>query len=133
MTQQDRLLAFVLRLIGVTSLLSLVAVVMPFSWMRGIHQWLALGEMPSDVVVEYLARSTSIWYALFGALCLALATDVDRYRPLLRFVGVFAILGGLLLTVVDAEAGMPVWWTASEGPAAIVMGIAIVVLARDGD
>jgi hypothetical protein len=71
MTRADKALAIFLRCLGVGSLFALVAVVMPFSWMVAAHRWLGLGEMPSCPVVEYLARSVSAFYALFGALCLA--------------------------------------------------------------
>ena len=52
-----KLLAIVLRVVGVTTLLALFAVVMPMPWMVATHRWLGLGEMPRDAVVEYLARS----------------------------------------------------------------------------
>jgi hypothetical protein len=33
--------------------------------------------MPTAPVVEYLARSLSAFYAIMGALCLVLNTDLD--------------------------------------------------------
>ena len=84
MTKADKVLVIFLRCLGVGSLFALVAVVMPFSWMVATHRWLGLGEMLEGPVFEYLARSVSAYYALFGVLCLTVAADVDRHRPLVR-------------------------------------------------
>src|SRR5207253_777590 len=81
-----------------------------------------LGEMPTGPVVEYLARSLSAFYALVGALCLVVATDLERYRPLVRFLGVAFALMSVVLLDVDLAAGMPWWWSASEGPGGVVLG-----------
>ena len=132
MTQSDKALAFVLRCLGVGSLFALVAVVMPFSWMAATHRWLGLGEMPTGPVVEYLARSVSAFYALFGALFLVVASDLDRYRPVVRFLGVALAVVGLILLGVDVSAGMPWWWTASEGPGTVVIGAVLFWLAWPG-
>ena len=108
MTQSDKALAYVLRCLGVGSLFALVAVVMPFSWMAATHRWLGLGEMPTGPVVEYLARSVSAFYALFGALFLVVASDLDRYRPVVRFLGVAASTSGhqfVMPSLVSTEEG----------------------------
>ena len=114
MTRADKALVILLRFVGVPALFALVAVVMPFSWMVATHRWLGIGEMPDGPVVEYLARSVSLFYALFGALCLVLASDLERYRPLVRFLGVAFALMSLVLLGVDLAAGMPWWWSASD-------------------
>ncbi len=68
-TRADKALVFLLRLVGVSSLLALAAVFMPVSWMVATHRWLGLGEMPVTPVVEYLARSLSACYALLVLSC----------------------------------------------------------------
>jgi hypothetical protein len=130
MTRADKALVFLLRCLGVGSLFALVAVVMPFSWMVATHRWLGLGEMPTGPVVEYLARSVSAFYALFGAICLVLASDLERYRPLVRFLALAVVLMSLVVLGVDLTAGMPWWWSASEGPGGVVFGALLFVLAR---
>jgi hypothetical protein len=130
MTRTDKALVFLLRLVGVGALFALVAVFMPFSWMVATHRWLGLGEMPSGPVVEYLARSVSAFYALFGALCLAVAADLERFRTLVRFLGAAFALMSMVLLGVDLAAGMPWWWSASEGPGGAVFGTLMFVLAR---
>lgn len=130
MTKSDKVLVILLRLLGVTALFALLAVVLPASWMAATHRWLGLGEMPTASVVEYLARSVSAFYALLGALCLVMASDLERYRPLVRLFGVAFALLGIVFTGVDLVAGMPWWWTAIEGPRALAVGALIYLLAR---
>ena len=131
MTKSDKVLVFLLRYLGgIPGLLALVPVFMPFSWMVATHRWLGLGEMPTAPVVEYLARSVSAFYALFGALCLVVASDLERYRPLVRFLGMAFALMGLVLLGVDLTAGMPWWWSAFEGPPGVLFGALIYILAR---
>src|SRR5438270_12091954 len=122
MTKSDKVLVFLLRYLGgIPGLLALVPVFMPFSWMVATHRWLGLGEMPTAPVVEYLARSVSAFYALFGALCLVMASDLERYRPLVRFLGLAFALMGLVLLGVDLAVGLPWWWSVSEGPGGVVL------------
>ena len=80
MKKSDKVLVFLLRLVGVGSLFALIPVLMPMRWMVATHRWLGLGEMPTDPVVEYLARDLSAFYALVGALLLVMASDLERYR-----------------------------------------------------
>ena len=98
--------------------------------MAAAHRWLGLGGMPTALVVEYLVRSVSAFYALVGALCLLVAADLDRYRPLVRSLGVAFALLGLVFLFIDLAAGMPWWWTAAEGPATVVVSAVLFVLAR---
>src|SRR5262249_54273904 len=131
MTQGDKVLVVLLRyLAGVPGLLALVPVFMPMSWMAATHRWLGLGEMPTAPVVEYLARSLSAFYALVGALCLAVTADLGRYRPLVRWLGVAFVLMSVILLGVDLAAGMPWWWSATEGPGGVVLGALMFVLAH---
>jgi hypothetical protein len=131
MTTSDQVLVMLLRyLLGIPGLFALVAVFMPLSWMAAAHCWLGLGEMPTVPVVEYLARSVSAIGALLGALCLVMASDLERYRPLVRFFGVALALLGIVFTGVDLVAGMPWWWTAFEGPPGVPVGALLFVLAR---
>jgi hypothetical protein len=130
MTKADKVLAIFLRCLGGGSLFALVAVFMPFSWMVVTHRWLGLGEMPTGPVVEYLARSVSAFYALCGALFLLVASDLERYRPVVRFLGVALALVGLILVGVDVGAGMPWWWSSFEGPLWVVLAASIYFLAR---
>jgi hypothetical protein len=98
--------------------------------MEWIHRWLEMGEMPAAPIVEYLARSLSAFYALLGALLLLMASDIERYRLVVRFLAVTGVLMKAAFTWVDYAAGMPWWWTASEGPTGIAMWALVYSLAR---
>jgi len=130
MMSRTRALVVVLRFFGVVTLLAIFAVFMPTSWMASTHRWLGLGELPAAPIVENLARSVSTFYAIFGAICLALAADVERYRPLIRFLGILVTLFGMILIGTDLSAGLPLWWTASEGLSTLVLGVLMFVLSR---
>lgn len=130
MTKADKALIFLLWFLGVSALFALVAVFMPLSWMTATHHWLGLGEMPAAPIAEYLARSLSLFYALFGALCLVMAADLERYRPLVRFMGVAVVLMGSVMLGVDVAIGMPWWWSAFEGPPSVGFGALMFFLAR---
>jgi hypothetical protein len=47
-----------------------------------------------------------------------------------RFLGAAFALMSLALLGVDLAAGMPWWWSASEGPGGVVFGAVLLVLAR---
>jgi hypothetical protein len=130
LTKSDKVLVILLRFMGVTALFALVAVFMPFSWMAATHRWLGLGEMPTGPIVEYLARSLSGFYAFFGALCLAMAADVERYRRLVQFLGVALAVMSAVVFGIDWSINMPWWWTAFEGPPGVGFGIFMFYLAR---
>jgi hypothetical protein len=131
MTTTDKVLVVLLRVMGVGSLLALVPVVMPYSWMLETHRWLGLGEMPTSAIVEYLARNLSAFYALVGAFCLVVASDLNRYRPMVGFFGLALAIMSLIFFAVDLSVGMPWWWTAFEGPPGIPFGLFMAFLALD--
>ena len=109
-------LRLLLRLFGTSSLFALIFVAAPHSWMRAIHAWADLGEMPEAPVVWYLARSTSAFYALVGGLFWVTSFDLRRHRIVVWYLGAtVTTLGGVLL-VVDWWEGMPLAWTLWEGP-----------------
>ena len=130
MTKQYRLLRLFLRIIGTAALLALVAVIMPYSWMNAIHQWLGMGQLPAEPIVGYLARSTSAFYALLGGLFWVASFDLHRHRMVLCYLGIVIVIFGVALLVVDLLEGMPLWWTIGEGPFNIVFGVVILALAR---
>jgi hypothetical protein len=130
MMKADKVLVILLQFVGVAALFALFAVFIALSWMAATHRWLGLGELPTAPVVEYLARTLSAFYALAGALCVVVTADLERYRPLVRLLGVAFALMSLVLLGVDLAAGMPWWWSASEVPGGVVFGAVLFVLAR---
>ena len=127
------MLILLLRLIGTTSALATFAVILPYDWMNRIHAWAGMGDLPSDPIVGYLARSLSAFYAFYGALLWYLSFYPVTHRAILRFVGFATTAFGVILLVVDWTEGMPFYWALFEGPIAIVYGFLLLYLTRSGD
>jgi hypothetical protein len=127
--RSERVLVLLLRSIGAVSLLALVAVFMPYTWMDATHRWLGMGRLPAEPVVGYLARSLSLFYAVQGGLLWVCSFDLRRHRIVLCYLGAVSIFFGTVLWGVDFVEGMPPFWKHVEGPLVIVMGGAILVLS----
>ena len=130
MNNAERGLAFLLRVVGALDLCALGAVVMSDDAMAAIHVRLGLGELPNAPIISYLTRSASALYALHGALFLLVAADVRRYAPLISLMAYGAVALGAALASIDLAAGMPLYWTAVEGPSYLLIGLAMLVLLR---
>jgi hypothetical protein len=126
----EQVLVWVLRVTAGMMLLALPAALLPSEWMRDIHRWLGLGEIPDAPIVFYLARSLSLFYAFLGFLLLYLSGDVRRHAPLLRVVALACLPFGLGFLVLDVTVGLPLWWTLSEGPFVIVFAAVVLRLLR---
>ncbi len=126
----EKLIKWLLSIAGAVALSAVVPMVMPTDWMEGINDRLGLGPFPRTPLTEYLTRSLSAVYALFGALTVYLARNVRRYLELISVVARLTMVLGVVLTVLDASIGMPASWTWGEGPPTVVFGLAILWLAR---
>ncbi len=126
----ERWLAILLRIAGGVMLLAFGAVVMPAEWMAANHRWLGLGEFPASPLVDYLTRSASVLYGIHGGLYLVVAGDVRRYAGVLAYLAATAVLFGVLMLGIDLHAGMPWYWTFSEGPSVLAFGALLLVLLR---
>jgi len=127
MTPEARLRIF-LRIMGTAAMLAVVAVFMPREWMDLCHRHLGMGPLPDGPIVEYLARSTSMFYAMFGGVLWYLARDVRRFRRAIKVVaiGIMVVAGTILM--VDLRAGMPPWWATMEPLANFSIGLIMFVL-----
>ncbi len=129
MKNQNQLLRLFLRIIGTAGLFAIVAVAMPYSWMNTIHEWLGMGELPSEPVVGYLARSTSAFYALLGGLFWVVSFDLKRHRLVLCYLGIVIVIFGAVLFIIDLLEGMPLSWSLTEGPFNLIFGVVILILS----
>ena len=125
-----KLLSWLMILVGGMAMLAVVAVIMPTAWMEAANDSIGLGPFHSSPLMEYLTRSLSLLYALFGILTVYLGLNVRRYPSLIRLVGWLTIVLGVGLTGIDFAAGMPASWSWSEGPPTIAIGLAILWLVR---
>jgi hypothetical protein len=111
----SRALVIYLRVMAAILLLALPAVFLPTDWMKAIHRWLDLGEMPVAPIVGYLTRSLSLLYAWVGLLTLFVSFDVPRYLTFIRFQAWSALVFSLGIVGIDLAAGMPTSWICGEG------------------
>jgi hypothetical protein len=125
-----RLLAWLLYVLGGMMSVAFLAVVMPTSQMAAIADWLGVGPLPRSPLTEYLTRSLSAMYGVFGLLHIYLARDVVRYLDLIIVLGWLTVLAGAIVIVVDFAVGMPPYWSWSEGPPTVLTGLVYVWLAR---
>lgn len=125
-----RLLTGLFYLLGGVMTVAFLAMVMPTAWMAATADWLGVGPLPRTPLTEYLTRSLSLLYGVFGALHLYIARDVVRHLDLIVVFGWLTVLVGVVLTVVDFAAGMPPMWSWTEGPPTVLVGAAYIWLAR---
>jgi hypothetical protein len=126
----DKLAACVLRFLGTCALFAVIAVFVPMSGMADTHTRLGLGELPTAPIVEYLARSLSAFYFFFGVLSLLAASDVERYRPIVRVLACTFLLMGVLFVWLGQASEMPWWWPLFQGTPQVVLGALILFLTR---
>jgi hypothetical protein len=89
-----------------------------------------VGPLQRSPLTEYLTRSLSTMYGVLGLLHLYLARDVVRYLDVIVVIGWLTVLAGAIVTAIDFAAGMPWYWSWSEGPPTVLAGFAYVWLAR---
>ncbi|MBL8852093.1 MAG: hypothetical protein JNG89_20640 [Planctomycetaceae bacterium] len=124
---------FLLRAFGAVDCLALIAVLMPRAVIESASLRLGFAPFSPGPLAEYLARSTSLLYALHGALMLYVASDVPRHWGLIRCLGLLAVVHGVLMLMIDVRIGMPGWWCAIEGPTFAASGIALWMLTNRGE
>lgn len=130
LTRRRRRLAAMLRLVGIVDAMALVAVLLPTSTMAAVHNAIGLGEFPDAGIVSYLARSTSLLYAMFGLLMFYLSFHVAQFRPVIQFLSSLFAACGVVFVGIDIVEGMPLWWILGEGPLVIVVGCFLLWLCR---
>ena len=126
MKKWQRYFVLFLRIVGSTALLAIFGMIMPYSWMDAVHQWLGWGELPSQPVVGYLARSTSALYAVIGGLLWVVSFDCIRHRLVVLYVGAVFVVLAVALLVVDIVEGLPLYWTLGEAIANLGTGAIMV-------
>ena len=126
----ERILKLILQINGAVMATALVAVFMSHDQMAAIHQWLGLGKFPEGIIVDYLARSLSAFYALMGVLYIVLARDIRAYATIITFMAWASICFGVATIIIDLQLGFPAWWTWGEGPFIIAYGAVVLWLQR---
>jgi hypothetical protein len=130
MSFKEKILVYLLRITGNVMAIALVFVFCPLDWMDSIHRMLGLGPLPSGAIVEYLARTESALYAYLGFMLCFISLDVPRYQSLIRFLAWTTIPFSIGVTLLDMKLGLPLFWTASEGPFTLLLGVILLFLTK---
>ena len=125
-----RLQAWLLRLAGAVEILAFIAVVMPRSWMEMSHTGLGLGTMPDAPVLMFLIRQASYTYGVHGISLWVLASNVERFRPLIVLNGIAFLVAGPVFYLIDYTSGMPWWWALADPLSCFCFGAALLWLTR---
>jgi hypothetical protein len=125
-----QLQAWLLRVAGAFEILAFIAVVMPRSWMEISHAWLGLGEMPRAPVLMFLIRQASYTYGVHGIFLWVLASNVERFRPLVILNAIAFLVAGPVFFLIDYTSDMPWWWTLADPLSCLSFGAASLWLAR---
>ena len=121
-----------LRLAGLTEILAFGAVVMPRSWMEVSHAWLGLGEMPTGTIVMFMIRQASYAYGMHGISLWIIASDVVRFRPLVRLNGLSFLVASPVFFIIDITSGTPIFWTVIDTWGCAFFGGSLLWLDRGG-
>lgn len=123
-----RILRVILAVTGAGLLLAVVPIFFPVSVINYLHQQLGLGQFPNSAIAFYLARSTSLLYAMHGALMFFVSFNLVRYWPLVRLLGYLHVVLGLAMLGIDVSTPMPLYWIIGEGMPVAVTGMLILWL-----
>lgn len=126
----QRILAWLLRLAGVTEILAFIAVVMPRSWMDISHTWLGMGVMPDGPLIMFMIRQASYVYGMHGVSLLVISSNVVRFRALVILNGIAYLLAGPIFFWIDYTTGVPWWWMMVDSIGCGFTGAAILALDR---
>jgi hypothetical protein len=103
---------------------------MPRSWMEISHAWLGMGTMVHGPLIMFMIRQASYTYGIHGVSLWVLATDVQRFRPLIQLNGIAYLLAAPIFFWIDYSSGMPWWWTVQDPLGCGILGLAILLLNR---
>jgi hypothetical protein len=115
-------------LIGGSTVLAIVPLFFPITWMRGLHEWLGLGEAPTEAIFEYMARSLCVMYFTHGVFVLSVAFNLHQCWKLVPVIAATNIIIGIAMLFIDSFASMPFWWLLFEGPPILAIGLILLWL-----
>lgn len=125
-----QLVRILLGLIGIGLMVATLPIFFPAWLMADCHRWLGLGEFPNQPITLYLARSTSLLYAIHGFVMTYVAVTFQRNWHWAPVLGWIHLVAGLMMLGIDSAAPMPLYWIVGEGPGVAAMGAVLIWLSR---
>jgi hypothetical protein len=124
---KEKILIIILRLSGLMLITAFVAVFLPYEMMTSIHFQIGLGTMPQLPILDYLARSVSMFYGIHGVIVIYISYNLNKYLQFLKLLCYLGLLFGLSLFFIDINASMPSYWTFGESPIVVLLNLVIYV------
>jgi hypothetical protein len=121
-----------LRFIAICQLLAFIAVFLPVRiWLGRWYAWLELGSPPEvSEVLRYVIGATAFFQGAIGVWLWIMVSDAARYRRLLMATAVIYLVAVPVFFLIDASAGLPIWWRIYDCGWCFAVGVALVILCR---
>lgn len=127
---KEKSLVVILRVSGLILMSAFIAVFLPYKTMADIHRWIGLGDFPLLSILDYLARSVSLFYAVHGIILFYVSFDIFKYLQFIKLLCYLGFLFGICLIFIDIQASMPAYWIICEGPSALLLSGLIFMLTK---
>ena len=125
---KKKALIVILRLSGLLLITAFIAAFLPYETMAKIHEQMGMGDFPKLPILDYLARSVSLFYSIHGVIVLYISFDLMRDLKFLKLLCYLGFVFGIVLFGVDMNAPMPTSWTFSEGPLIVSLNLVVYIL-----
>ncbi len=116
----------VLRLIAITSLIALPAIIVPRLAAEKLSWLVGFGQPPLTPLLLYMMAGGAAVFVGQAVLLWAMSADVTRYQPLIRLVAWIYLACGPLFIWIDSQAGMPLWWQLMDVCGCILAGAVLL-------
>jgi len=134
----DKALVIVMRVMGGSMMMAIIAVFMPDAWLKAAVTKVD-SETPVGPLIEYTARGWSAFYFMLGGLIWLFSTDLTRYLPAIRWTAwCYALINGaFIITLGWLYATLENDWTWFFGVIvfdvvmAFLFGLAMLLLSRN--
>lgn len=123
-------LKIILRISGIILITAFAAVLLPYETMADIHKYIGLGDLPDVPILDYLARSVSLFYGIHGVIVIYISFNLLRYLQILKLLCYCGFLFGIALFFIDIKAPMPEGWAFTEGPLILSLNLVIYILVN---
>jgi len=126
----EKTLIIILRISGFMLITAFIAVFLPYETMARIHHQIGLGNLPQLPIVDYLARSVSLFYGIHGVIVLYISFNLMRYLQFLKLLCYLGFAFGIALFIIDITAPMPSYWSFGEGSFVVSLNMLVYILVK---
>lgn len=106
-----RTIAFLLRVVAISAILSGVTFYFPERDIDSFLVWCGLPEMPHAVLMRYVLLGAGHLQVAIGVVVWFMARDPVRYQPIIIIMLVVFLVAAPAFYLTDAIAGLPWYWS----------------------